>query len=178
MGRFSKVKGIDLLIKALNHIKNEEKFKDFQLVLMGVDFGFQEEMISMISLFELQDKVIVIKNPTRDDVLAAYRESEFLVLPSRWELSPLTPLEGFMFEKPTISTNAHGIPYTIKNNENCLLVEPENSQSLGKAILELIKNEKKCHKLGLSGFELVHNECNSKKLVTLDLIQGPGFQSV
>ena len=173
LGRFSKVKGIDLLIKALNHIKNEEKFKDFQLVLMGVNFGFQEEMISMISLFELQDKVIVIKNPTRDDVLAAYRESEFLVLPSRWELSPLTPLEGFMFEKPTISTNAHGIPYTIKNNENCLLVEPENSQSLGKAILELIKNEKKCHKLGLSGFELVHNECNSKKMAenTLEIYE-------
>ena len=164
LGRFSKVKGIDLLIKALNEIKNEEKFKDFQLVLMGADFGFQEEMLSLISSFELQEKILVIKNPTRQDVLSAYKESEFLVLPSRWELSPLTPLEGFMFGKPTISTNTHGIPYTIENNKNCLLVEPENYQSLASAIMELINNEKKCKKLGISGFELVNTECNSKKM--------------
>lgn len=166
LGRFSKVKGIDLLIKALNHIKNEEKINDYQLVLMGVDFGFQEEMITMVSTFGLQDKIIIIKNPPREDVLAAYNESEFLVLPSRWELSPLTPLEGFMFGKPTISTTAHGIPYTIENNENCLLVEPENFKKLGDAIYQLVKDEELVRKLGLKGEKLVNEICNSHKMAS------------
>ena len=164
LGRFSKVKGIDLLIQALNYIEKQDELKDYQLVLMGVDFGFQREMLSMISSFNLQEKIIVIKNPSRDDVIAAYRESEFLVLPSRWELSPLTPLEGFVFGKTTISTTAHGIPYTIKDNENCLLVEPENFKKLGDAIIKLIKNEELTKKLGLQGRKLVNEVCNSKKM--------------
>jgi len=164
LGRFSKVKGVDLLIQALNHIKKQEELNDYQLVLMGVDFGFQKEMLSMISSFNLQKQIIVIKNPSRDDVIAAYRESEFLVLPSRWELSPLTPLEGFMFGKTTISTTAHGIPYTIKDNENCLLVEPENFKKLGEAINKLIKDEELAKRLGLEGKKLVNDVCNSKRM--------------
>ncbi len=171
LGRFSKVKGIDLLIQALNHIKNEKELKDYQLVLMGVDFGFQREMLSMISSFNLQEKIIVIKNPPRDDVLAAYRESEFLVLPSRWELSPLTPLEGFMFGKPTISTTAHGIPHTIKDNENCLLVEPENFKKLGDAINKLVKDEELTKRLGSEGKKLVNEVCNSQKMASEITVQ-------
>ena len=64
-----------------------------------------------------KEKIHLITNPSREDVIAAYSESEFLVLPSRWELSPLTPLEGFAFKKPVISTNVHGIPSTITDKK-------------------------------------------------------------
>ena len=98
------------------------------------------------------------------DVISAYDESEFLVLPSRWELSPLTPLEGFAFKKPVISTNVHGIPYTISNGKNGILVEPDDPLSLSNAILELYDNEEKCRKFGISGYNLVQTECNSLRM--------------
>ena len=41
VGRFSKVKGIETLIYAFNIIKNELKITDIRLVIMGVDFGYQ-----------------------------------------------------------------------------------------------------------------------------------------
>ena len=66
---------------------------------MGVDFGFQDEMTKMINDMELSNEIIIIKKPTREDVFMAYKLCMFLVLPSRWELSPLTPLEGFAFKK-------------------------------------------------------------------------------
>jgi glycosyltransferase involved in cell wall biosynthesis len=114
---------------------------------------------------------VVIKNPPREDVLGAYNECEFLVLPSRWELSPLTPLEGFAFKKPVISTTAHGIPYTITNNENAILVEPENYRELADAILSLLKDKNKQIDFGNSGFKLVRELCNSDLMVskTLDV---------
>ena len=165
VGRFAKVKGLDVLLRAMNSIKDQLELENMQLVIMGVDFGFESEMMHMINNFELGKKIAVIKNPLREDVITAYQESEFLVLPSRWELSPLTPLEGFAFKKPVISTDAHGIPSTITDRENGILVKNENFLELGQAILELSKDKNKCTKFGLAGYNLVKEECNSIKMV-------------
>ena len=160
VGRFSKSKGIETLIKAFNIIKNELKFSDICLVIMGVDFGYQNEMEKLINKLNLSKNIIVIKNPPREDVISAYGESEFLILPSQWELSPLVPLEAFAFKKPVISTNSHGIPYTVHDNKNGLLVEPENPVQLANAIAKLLNNSELREKLGLTGYNFVHEECN------------------
>mgnify|MGYP001177607958 CR=1 FL=1 len=165
VGRFNRVKGIDVLLKAIKNLKQNDQLKNKIFVIMGVDFGFQKEMFELIEKFGINDRILVIKNPSRDDVIAAYRESEFLVLPSRWELSPLTPLEGFIFKKPTISTDIHGIPYTLKKNENCLLIENEDSVHLSQLILELANNDEMRKRLGESGFNHVDSELNSKIMV-------------
>ena len=165
VGRFSKVKGIDILLKAIRNLKNNDELKNMVFVIMGVDFGFQREMLQIIDEYGINEKVLVIKNPSRDDVIAAYEQSEFLVLPSRWELSPLTPLEGFAFKKTVISSNVHGIPYTLDKDENCLLIQDEDSDELSKLILELLKDDKKRIELGISGFNRVNSELNSKIMV-------------
>ena len=164
LGRFHKVKGIDMLLKAMHLIKNHHLMSDVKLVIMGVDFGFEEEMMKMIKEMNLGRVVKVIKNPPRKDVIAAYKESEFLVLPSRWELSPLTPLEGFAFKKPTISTKAHGIPYTLDDGKNSILVESENFNELSDKIIELLNDKTKCRELGMNGYEHVRKECNSQEM--------------
>ena len=160
VGRFSKSKGIETLINAFSIVKNELKDSEIHLVIMGVDFGYQAEMEKLIKKLNLSEEIKVIKNPPRDDVISAYGESEFLVLPSQWELSPLVPLESFAFKKPVISTNSHGIPYTVQNNKNGILVEPENSLELSNAIVKLLNDSKLREKLGLSGYNFVNEECN------------------
>ena len=165
LGRFHTVKGIDTLLESFHQIKNNNLLKNIKLVIMGVDFGYQNVMEKKISEFELSEKLIIIKNPPREDVISAYENCEFLVLPSKWELSPLTPLEGFAFKKTVISTTAHGIPHTIQHNENCILVKPENSSELSDAILNLLNDEKKCQDLGNSGYNLVNSICNSERMV-------------
>jgi len=161
LGRFHEVKGIDTLLESINLIKNNHTIKKYKIVVMGVDFGFESKMFELIEKFNLSKQVIVIKNPPRLDVLSAYSQSKFLVLPSKWELSPLTPLEGFAFKKAVISTTAHGIPFTLTNNENSILVNPDDSDELGHAIIDLLENSKKCDDLGMAGFKLIHEICNS-----------------
>ena len=162
VGRFHSVKGVDVLIQAFNLIKDKPQVKNIKLVIMGVDFGFQSKMLDMIEHFGLTDKILVIKKPPREDVISAYASCEFLVLPSRWELSPLTPLEGFAFKKPVISTRCHGIPFTVKDGENGILIELEDYQQLARAIIELLEDNIKKEKYGEAGFNLVKNRCNSK----------------
>jgi glycosyltransferase involved in cell wall biosynthesis len=161
LGRFNKVKGIDILVETIKILKENKKIEKIKFLILGVDFGYEKEMEKLIHEYKLDEIIQIIKNPPREDVISAYKNCEFLVLPSRWELSPLTPLEGFAFKKTVISSKIHGIPHTITNNENCLLVEPENPLLLSKAILELLADEEKCKKLGKAGFEFVTKIANS-----------------
>ena len=48
LGRFHKVKGIDTLLNAMNLIKDHHTMSNAKLVVMGVDFGFEREMLKMI----------------------------------------------------------------------------------------------------------------------------------
>jgi glycosyltransferase involved in cell wall biosynthesis len=164
LGRFHEVKGLDTLLEAMNLIKNHPLMSTTKLVIMGVDFGFEKKMLMMIKEMNLDNVVKIIKNPPREDVISAYGESEFLVLPSRWELSPLTPLEGFAFKKPTISTKAHGIPYTLHDRKDSILVEPGNFEELSAVIVELLNDKIKCERLGIEGYEYAHKECNSREM--------------
>lgn len=160
VGRFSKSKGIETLIHALNIIQTKHKFSETILVIMGVDFGYEKNMEELIEKFDLSKRIMVIKNPPREDVISAYGESEFLVLPSQWELSPLVPLESFAFKKPVISTNSHGIPFTVQDNKNGILVDPENPSQLANAIEKLLLDDNLRERMGLSGYNFVHEECN------------------
>jgi len=161
VGRFSKSKGIETLIHAFNIVKNENNFPNTRLIIMGVDFGYEKIMDELIQSLNLSEKIMVIKNPPREDVISAYGESEFLILPSQWELSPLVPLESFAFKKPVISTKSHGIPFTVQDNKNGILVEPNDPEQLAKAITKLLGDETLRIRLGLSGYHFVHDECNS-----------------
>ena len=164
LGRFHEVKGVDTLLDSIKLIKNNTLLNEIKFIIMGVDFGYQNRIEKMIEDYDLFEKISLIEKPPRKDVISAYDQCEFLVLPSKWELSPLTPLEGFAFKKTLVSTTAHGIPFTIKHNENCILVEPENPEQLSTAILDLLQNEEKREKLGKSGYDLVHRECNSEQM--------------
>ena len=166
VGRFSKSKGIENLLNGFNLIKNDIELKNTKLVLMGVDFGFQEEMYEMIKKLDLDKKILVIKKPPREDVISAYGQSEFLILPSEWELSPLVPLESFAFKRPVIGTKTHGIPYTVKHEENGLLVEPKNPKELASAMIRLAKNSKERESFGDAGYKFVNEICNSKAMAT------------
>ena len=162
VGRFSHSKGIDILLRAIELLKNKQELKNLKFVIMGVDFGYQEKMYKMINELNIENFVTVIRNPERIDVIDAYRECEFLILPSRWELSPLVPLEGFAFKKTIISTDTDGIPYTVKNNINGLLFQQENFTELSDLILELLQNPEKRNNLGERGYQMVMDELNSK----------------
>ena len=161
VGRFSKSKGIETLIHAFSIIQNNNQFSNIHLVIMGVDFGYEQSMEELIKINNMSEKIIVIKNPPREDVISAYGESEFLILPSQWELSPLVPLESFAFKKPVISTKSHGIPFTVQDNKNGILVEPDNSKQLAEAITKLLLDDQLRVRLGLFGYNFVHEECNS-----------------
>ncbi len=164
LGRFNLVKGIDYLLNAYSQISSEQISQNIILVIMGVNFGYQDEMENLIKRLNLQDKILLLKKPSREDVISAYHSCEFLVLPSRWELSPLTPVEGFACKKPTISSKLHGIPYVIEDNVTGLLVDPENTSDLADAIRKFLKNPDLVTQMGNNGYNKVEEVFNSEHM--------------
>jgi len=165
VGRFDKVKGIDLLLNAFYRLSNDKQFLDVYLVIMGSNFGFKNKMIELIKKFRIKNRVRIIEDSPREDIIAAYHACEFLVLPSRWELSPLTPLEGFACKKPSISTNAAGIPFVVENQQTGILIEPENIDNLSESIKDLLGNKEKLLRLGNNGYNTVREKFNSSDMV-------------
>ncbi len=164
LGRFNSVKGIDYLLKSYSQVISESNFDNTILVIMGADFGYQKDMEKLILKLNLQDKIIVLKKPTRDEVISAYHACEFLVLPSRWEMSPLTPVEGFACKKPTISSKLHGIPYVIEDGVTGILVDPEKSHYLADAISKFLENPDLVSQMGNNGYKKVVEVFNSEHM--------------
>jgi len=162
VGRFSKIKGIDLLLDAFSDICKLKEFDNVMLVILGVDFGYQGDMMKKIQNLKIQNRIKIIQKPPREDVIASYHACEFAVLPSKWEMSPLTPLEVFSCKKTVISTNAYGIPYVVVNGKNGLLVPANNPKKITECIIKLLDNDKMRYRLGNEGFKMVEKECNSK----------------
>jgi len=164
VGRFNLVKGIDILLKSFKELTENEKYSKIKLVILGSDFGYFIEMMRLIKEFNLTERTIVVINPSREEVISAYHACEFLVLPSRWELSPLTPLEGFSCKKTVISSNISGIPFVITHNKTGLLVESENENEFRKAMQKLLDEPEFRQKLEKNAFVEVTKKRNSNKM--------------
>jgi glycosyltransferase involved in cell wall biosynthesis len=64
LGRFTKVKGIDVLLHAIKIVKKERVSLKTKFVIMGVDFGFQNEMSNLINKLKIENSLI----KERDDL--------------------------------------------------------------------------------------------------------------
>ncbi len=73
LGRFSKIKGLDVLLESINILKDRIDTSKTKFIIMGVDFGFESEMLKMIMRFKLENMIKVIKNPPREVVIQSYR---------------------------------------------------------------------------------------------------------
>ena len=75
---------------------------------------------------------------TTDDTLALLRQSTILVMPSRWEAFPYTPLEAFSAGVPVVAFDVGGIREAVRDRENGLLVAKGDVDALAAAMREVL----------------------------------------
>ncbi|HMI00870.1 MAG TPA: glycosyltransferase family 4 protein [Pedobacter sp.] len=132
-GRLVNQKGFDLLIKAFYNVHKNEP--GWNLVIYG-EGTERHKLEKLTSDLALQSSVI-LPGFTKSIYHNLQRASIF-VMPSRYEGFPLALLEAMTVGLPVICTNISGIDALIRNNENGLLVDPNNVTGIEKAILRLI----------------------------------------
>lgn len=156
LGNIVAYKGPDILIKAFSKING--KIDNVELVFAG-----RGEMKG--ELIKTADDLGIIENIRFtgyvDEKLKPlyYKSADIFCLPSitKAESFGIVNLEAMACGIPIVSTRLGGIPDVVKNKENGLLVNPNDSESLADAILFLLKNEDIAQKMGNKGKLMVKN---------------------
>ncbi|MDR3258914.1 MAG: glycosyltransferase [Fusobacteriaceae bacterium] len=143
VGRFSHQKDQITLIKAINILP-----ETYKLLLIG-EGELKNKTIEFVNDIKLSDRVFFLG--LRKDVPNILKSSDIVVLSSRWEGFGLAALEGMASKVPTIVSDVEGMKEII-NNQN-ILFEVGNAESLAKKIKEISENKEFYHKIAKLGFE-------------------------
>ena len=65
--------------------------------------------------------------------------------------TPVSLIEAMALGLPIVSTNVGGIPYLISHEENGLLVESNNVESMMEAVAKLLEDQKMAERLSIAG---------------------------
>lgn len=132
IGNVSKVKGVDILVKAF--IKTRI---DATLIIAGIvsDNLFMKELESYT---KIDDRIKIIGFVDSQEF---YRKVDVVVIPSVWpDTFPTVAFEACANNIPVICSRIGGLPEIIKQNENGLLFSPGNIDEL-KSIIENLTPE-------------------------------------
>ena len=133
VGKLSKRKGIDVLFQAIAKLRLE--LPKVKLHLVGSGYLNQFQLLAKKLGIE---KLVVFHDWVNDLMLPAYYKSaDFCVFPSKYESFGIVFLEAMASGTPIIATPVGVAPEIIRHGENGMLVEPNNPDTLARAILWL-----------------------------------------
>ena len=139
VGRIERLKGLDMLLKALSQIQHKDTFL---YVIGGTNNTEEVNRLKKICIdLNLNEKVHFIGSISRAQLKYYYNSADLYVLPSYYESFGLSVLEAAACGKPTIASKVGGLPSIIRDNETGFLLEQRSLGSLIKKI-EILLNDK------------------------------------
>lgn len=135
-GRISREKGIDVLIRSLGILKDE----NVELRIAGIGHeDFELELMKLAEKEGVSNRITWVGFVK--DVYPEIRKADICVVPSIWkEPFGLTIIEGMSQGKPVVTNNNGAQPEIITNGVDGILIPPSNPNDLASAILKLIKD--------------------------------------
>ncbi|HUS99878.1 MAG TPA: glycosyltransferase [Candidatus Thermoplasmatota archaeon] len=159
IGRFIEAKDYSTLIKAAGILR--EKGVDLELYILG-DGPLRKELEADQRKLGLES---VVKMPGfQDNIDEWLPKFDLFVISSIREGQPLVLLEAMSHGLAIVATNVGGIPDTLKNGEEGLLVEPGNPNLLAAAMEKLIDDESLKGLLGRKARERVKRDFSIKAI--------------
>jgi glycosyltransferase involved in cell wall biosynthesis len=150
VGRLTKLKGVDLLIRAYKKVKT--KYPSIELRLVGD--GPDKEKLKKLA--EGTDGISFEGYKQYDQLLPYYLDSDLFVLPTLKDVWGLVVNEAMMCGLPIVCSKYAGCCQDlIKQRENGFVVDPNNSEELSNAIYELISQNGKLSDYGKRSLQII-----------------------
>lgn len=139
-GARSKRKGSIYLFKALGKLRNKYKFK---CIVSGEsrEFSWRKAFNNSIISNNIQDNIILSNEIPYNSLQDYYSVADIVLFPSTFEGFGIPVLEALSCERPLIATKTGEAKYIITNRENALLINPQNSEDIYKAISEILSTK-------------------------------------
>ena len=147
---FRKLKGLDILIEALATVI--KSVPDVKLYIAGA--GEEEnELKSLVRELGLQAHVKFLGFISNEvEKYHYYKTCKIVVVPSRWDVEPFAPLDGAVFGKPTIASDACNSSVVV-DGKTGFLFKSENINELASKIVKLLTDDKLREEMGKAAME-------------------------
>ncbi len=148
--KVSYIKGADLLVRALKGLPDSLRGETILLLA-----GEGCEAVAR----EVEMKTLCLGFMSADAQKAAtYSAADLFVYPTRADTFGLVVLESLACGTPVVSFNVGGVPDLVRPRVTGALADPENSEQLSSAIVELLSNEPLLARLRHQCREIVEKE--------------------
>jgi glycosyltransferase involved in cell wall biosynthesis len=132
-GRLHPVKGVDVLIQAIQRVST--RVPDLDLLVAGTG-PLESSLRQLAADSGLADRVLFLGDQERSTVFTLLKGCEFLVLPSHAEGCPTVVLEAMAAGKLTLGSRVKGIRELVEEGKTGAFFERGDVDGLAKLILE------------------------------------------
>lgn len=141
VGRFSPLKGIDRLLKAMTHLRQQKRLR---LIIIGGDGQTAPDSIELQRLSSelgIKHMIRFAGRIEQDDLPPYYSASDLLVVPSYHESFGLVALESLACGTPVIATEVGAMDSIICEGQTGFIVADPKPPALAKAIGNFISKQ-------------------------------------
>ena len=171
VGRMSKIKGIDYLLKAADILVNKWGYTDVLFIIIGPVSSIQlgkdrpldvRQSLRFVNDHGLSDNVKFTGVVSREKLLLFYSACDVFVLPSLAELFPMVITEAMASGKPIIATSVGAVKEQVHDTWNGFLIAPRNERQIAEKIKFMIDNPEERKSMGFNSRSYVEKNFDYK----------------
>ncbi|MCD6051241.1 MAG: glycosyltransferase, partial [Verrucomicrobia bacterium] len=159
-GQIIRGKGVDVLLRALTHVKS-----DFKCLIFG-DGGHRPYCEALCRDLGLADRVQFKGYVSQDELQTYYSQARLMVVSSVWpEPFGAVGLEGMHHALPVVAFDAGGIKEWLIDGYNGFLVPWMDEQTYAARVDELLRDKSLAERMGACGRHLANDMFNFSNYV-------------
>lgn len=157
VGRLDPIKGLDVLLKAMAHLKAAGALSEAEacLILLGgpvdAENAVWQELQALREAYNLHNLVAFIGPRTREVLPYYYAAADVVVLPSHYESFGLTVLEAMACGRPVVASQVGGLASLVRHGETGFLIPPQDPNALAGYLALLLQDVRLRKRLGRCG---------------------------
>lgn len=149
--KFQQVKGQDIMAQAIIALPAEYMSKT-EFYFAGCEDDKNPEYYQLIEKLSVAlPNVFMLGERSREEIYDYYQQVDCIVAPSRADATPTTIVEGMMFHKITLCSNATGISKYLEDGISGYIVEAENVSQLRDKIMYIVDHKEEWDKVKDAG---------------------------
>ena len=168
VGNIRRVKGIDVLVQAAEHVCRRYPKALFLIVGRKSEQEYYQQLENKISSLDLKENFRFLGS--REDVFPILRMSDIFCLPSRSEGFSNALIEAMASRLPCVATDVGGNSEVIKHGESGFIVASEDWQDLAARLIYLLDDSSLATEMGLRGEEVVQSRFTAQAMIE-ELVQ-------
>ena len=167
IGRFTKDKGTDIVVYAVDHLINNLGYKNVICDLIGEgDPVLENDLKHFIADRGLENHIKFYGFMPRSELIQHIQNYDILLFPTpKWEGMPVAIIEAMARGLAVISSNIKGPDEIIEHQKDGLLIPPNDPVEMGRAIDLLLKSPSFTNELKKAAIETVKNKFVSSKMI-------------